>query len=193
MLAFMYTDTAAQITAAGPDRVSDDSPTDGKRQSSPAASPEARTENERVAPSVTEVANLAGARPRARRPRRLAGAPSWPPGCRPTCGTGRAPRSGTALSGAQHWQARRRRRGLLPEHCRRRAGGVLHRRRRGTRQMDGGGLYDPRALRNRHRRRACDASRGARTERRESPSLQPGRCVPVGSPGSISPSLRPSP
>ncbi len=60
MLAFMQTDTAVEITGAGPHWVSDDSPTDGPRRTSLAASLEARTENERVAFSVTEVAKLLG-------------------------------------------------------------------------------------------------------------------------------------
>jgi excisionase family DNA binding protein len=60
MVVFMRTDTAVEITAAGPHWVSDDSPTEALRSPTPAARLEARTENERVALSVTEVAKLLG-------------------------------------------------------------------------------------------------------------------------------------
>jgi excisionase family DNA binding protein len=60
MLAFMQTDTTVEITAAGPHWVPDDSPTEALRRPSPALNPETRTENGRVALSVTEVAKLLG-------------------------------------------------------------------------------------------------------------------------------------
>jgi len=59
MLAFMHTDSASQITVAAPHRACNDSPTDGPRPS-PTSISESRTENERVALSVTEVAKLLG-------------------------------------------------------------------------------------------------------------------------------------
>jgi excisionase family DNA binding protein len=60
MVAFMQTDTAVEITPAVPRWVSDDSPTDALQRPRPVARLEARTENERVALSVTEVAKLLG-------------------------------------------------------------------------------------------------------------------------------------
>jgi excisionase family DNA binding protein len=72
MLAFMHTDTAPEITAAGPGWAPEDSPpvrgvlrareaeTDALRVPRPVADRDNRTENERVALSVTEVAKLLG-------------------------------------------------------------------------------------------------------------------------------------